>query len=315
MPGMPGGMGFGGGLGGVGGLGGGGLGGGGGFGGIGLGTMTVASYPPAGSVEGAYLKGYGVIFCVAMNSAPSDVSVRSLKPVAKAGDWEEVQRQVRGDKPAKKKKGRLAPTVTEIILKAFAENGKHFSQLKADEVLTVVVTFRYPQPASKGGSKPTTPAGKPSTTAESSTRAPAALAEKRLQNPASARDYELLADLLLKQGKAAEAVDALKKSLDMDAPAADRIRLFRKLAQAYLASDRDAEAQKTLQSVAELKQKSPAAKSAAAPAPAPRSLPPQLIISAPKALLDRVGAGQITLEDFHRAVTIDAHGLPLIENP
>jgi hypothetical protein len=38
-------------------------------------------------------------------------------------------------------------------------------------------------------------------------------------------------------------------------------------------------------------------------------VPPQVIISARKALLEQVGSGQMSLEDFYRNVTIYRRGL------
>jgi hypothetical protein len=116
--------------------------------------------------------------------------------------------------------------------------------------------------------------------------------------------------LLLKQGKAKEAISALKKALNLESAANNRINLYRKLAQAYLAADQESDAQATLKTLAELRKKTPNFRNIAVEGPPSRQgPPPQLIISAPKSLLDRVGNGQMTFEEFARAVTREVHGL------
>jgi hypothetical protein len=308
---------------------------------------------PSTTVEGAYLRGYGIAFSVGMPGLPRGVGTPLRKPTTKLSDWEELQRQVRGEKTPPKSPPQSSPSVTEVILHALAENGKHFSQLKPDEVLTVVVTFRDPNPPATtplagfgaaaqagqagdaggrggagGGSfgggggglggrsgQPGQPGsgvagglgggpgqpGQPEGAADAGTKSSA---------PSSAHDYELLADLLLKQGKAKEAVTSLRKALETESAAGNRIKLYHKLAQAYLAANQEGDALKTLQTLTELKKKAPNFRNVAGERPAPRQgPPPQLIISAPKSLLDRVGSGQITFEAFSREVSREVRGL------
>jgi tetratricopeptide (TPR) repeat protein len=258
-------------------------------------------------------------------------------------DWEEIQRQVRGDKTTPKSQPQQAPSVTEVILHALADNGKHFSQLKPDEVLTVVVTFREPHPgttpplATFGADMPSGGAdgepggrgrggrggaggagggagglfgGRGGAGGGSGQPGGGGDAGTKSSSPSSAHDYELLAALLLKQGKAKEAVASLKKALELESVASNRINLYHKLAQAYLAADQDADAQKALQTLAELRKKSPTFRNVAGERPSSRQgPPPQLIISAPKSLLDRVGSGQISFEAFAREVSREVRGL------
>src|SRR5262249_23750042 len=126
--------------------------------------------------------------------------------------WGQTRRELRGvkeeRKPAAAKKKELEVcgpgTVGEAVLKMLAESGHHFSHLTENETLTVVITFR-------GGEEPQRPKAHdpaqapPQKPATSSTSTSSATVEKKAE-PSSARDYELLGDLHLKQGRAQEAV-------------------------------------------------------------------------------------------------------------
>jgi hypothetical protein len=306
------------------------------------------NYGPTGFIEGAYLRDYGVVFSVEVSSVPhdsNDLTVRPPQPSAKTSDWEEVQRQLRGQKPAKKPSPKVTPTVTELILKTLADNGKHFTQLKPEEMLTIIVTFRGGL-ARSGGTSTT---AYQDLTAEAGLGAPGAAPAvgagtgrggpggaggsggppmagpggtgpgggfggggRSRSQASSAEDLELLADLQLKQGKASEAALVLKKVLEREKATGNRLRLYRKLAQAYLASDQEAAAEKTLQTLLELRKKTPGSGGGPGKQPpaSPPPVPPQLIISARKALLDQVGGGHMSREEFYRTVTIHRRGWP-----
>src|SRR5262249_11261334 len=124
-------------------------------------------------------------------------------------------------------------TVGEAVLKMLAESGHHFSHLTENETLTVVITFR-------GGEEPQRPKAHdpaqapPQKPATSSTSTSSATVEKKTE-PSSARHYELLGDLHLKQGRAQEAVSAYAKAVELDPEPKRAAVLNRKLAQAYLA--------------------------------------------------------------------------------
>ena len=126
-------------------------------------------------------------------------------------------------------------------------------------------------------------------------------------NPSTATDYELLADLQLKQGRVAEAIAGYKRAVDLAPGSRELVGLYRKLAQAYLAREQDAKArdaiERGMQFLAAM-QKEPA------PRPQPTgmaaALPSQqLIISVPKSLLDRVAAGQIGFPQFRDAAHVE----------
>lgn len=139
--------------------------------------------------------------------------------------------------------------------------------------------------------------------------------EGAAQAPVSIRDHELLGDMLMKQGKAQEAIKAFQRALNFNPPPKHTASLYRKIAQADLMVPDDAAAKKALEMAAEsLKQAgdttntgSPGA-GGAGKASSPPSLPSKLIISAPKRLLDQAGEGKIPYADFRRQATIDYFG-------
>ncbi|HEV3144259.1 MAG TPA: hypothetical protein VGZ47_10270 [Gemmataceae bacterium] len=132
------------------------------------------------------------------------------------------------------------------------------------------------------------------------------------------RDYELLGDLHVRQGKINEAIDAFSKAVNaaktatIAQPAGEdakanvervkqRVRdLSVKLARVLLDAGRVDEAQKALVMDTQIKVLPPSA-SGAPPVP----LPAKLTISAPKRLLEAVGSGKISYDEFRKQATID----------
>jgi tetratricopeptide (TPR) repeat protein len=133
------------------------------------------------------------------------------------------------------------------------------------------------------------------------------------QTPASVRDFELLGDRLFKQGKYLEAIKAFQRALNLNPSAKQSAALYRRIAQADLAMDDAAAAKKALAMADELLKENvdPSQKSSSGvgKGASSSSLPSKLIISAPKKLLDQVGAGKISYADFRRQATIDYLGL------
>jgi tetratricopeptide (TPR) repeat protein len=237
--------------------------------------------------------------------------------------------------------------ITEEILKILAENGHHFSQIAPDEKITVVITFREPAHMASAQSGTGMQAGNPLSAwgnnpefgAQTWDNQPQAQSweaqpqgagnsldnsgfEKSItgspgtKTPASLRDYELLGDRLLKEGKAREAIRAFQQALNLNPPAKQTASLYRKIAQADLIIEDDAAAKKALEMAAEnLKQASEGPKesgssSAGGSGKAPSSprLPAKLIIAAPKRLLDQMAAGGIRFEDFRKQAGIEYLG-------
>ena len=137
-------------------------------------------------------------------------------------------------------------------------------------------------------------------------------AEPKKEQPrevsASAKDNILLGDLQHKQGKYKEAVEAYKnalKNLDPDKDQETYRQVSIKLAQVLLSQGEAEEAKKLLEKALEKKAPKEVAKPPEQPQPVATPLPAKLIISAPKKLLDQVGEGKITLEEFKKQATVD----------
>ncbi|HEV2946475.1 MAG TPA: hypothetical protein VGX70_03810, partial [Gemmataceae bacterium] len=130
-----------------------------------------------------------------------------------------------------------------------------------------------------------------------------------LPRPASIRDYELLGDMQLKQGKAQEAIKAFQRALNLSPPAKQAASLYQKISQADLMIEDVPAAKKAMEMAVEnLKLAGEPAKNqstggSAKTEPRP-SLPSKLIISAPKKLMDLV-ADKLPYSQFRRQVTID----------
>ncbi len=302
---------------------------------------------PAIQLEGVYLKGQGVVFTTTLphhGKVAEDPHSGKLLPMSACTKchepsfskrveetfqtaqkmpslWEQTRREVRGVKeeqkpaPAKHKDLEVCGpgTVGEAVLHLLAEQGRHFSHLADSENLTVVVTFR-------GGEEPraakaTDAAANASKTSNDSNQRPQNPLEDKLRttegapaNPSSARDYELLGDLHLKQNRHEDAVKAFQKAIDQKPEPKQMAALYRKLAQAYLNMEKDAQAQEAVRKAVEWLRKHQEATAKAPqsnPPAAARPLPAKLIISAPKKLLDLAGSGKISFEEFKKAATVE----------
>ena len=260
-------------------------------------------------------------------------------------DWERARRQVLGEpvEPAMVRERPVQPSLREIILKTLAENGRHFTQLGPNDNLTVVVTFRggdgihTSAPFFGGGGmgggfggvrsgKPTfgggagggaigaapiggfpgggPPGGGGGLEGPGSAEGLAQLAGA-LTKPSSVRDYELLGDLVLKQGKADEAIKAYKAAVGMSSDPNQLAALYRKLAQAYLTRSQDTRALEALQKALGFLGQEAKAK---IPPKAPKAvvnLPAQLVISVPKRLADAYASGALPFDRFREAVHVE----------
>jgi tetratricopeptide (TPR) repeat protein len=295
-----------------------------------IGWVSTLRYPPA---EGVYLKGHGVVFTLTL-PPQKDLKPSAPAPSEKAlTEWERERKELRGEKVdgAGAEKKAKEPTIADILIKLLAENGKHFTQLAPDETVTIVVTFRqteggagavdpilinhfYPQdsylrpnqlnlyqlqvdqPANKNSTKEIkTGEGAPASSGEVTTKGPSA----------KAKDSLLLGDLHYKQGKFAEAADAYTAALKelQDLKESDTYaEACRKLAQALLAEDKPEEAKAHLEQWIKYKKVETAPAKKDAPA---AQAPTKLILSAPKKLLDQVGSGKMSLEEFKKQVTVE----------
>jgi hypothetical protein len=290
-----------------------------------------ASLAAPTNIEGVYLKGQGALYTLTLPPpSPSRAASTKKTSAAPVSDWERFRRSVRGDQPPSKetetvkessedgvfaeleKSGHLG--ITEEILKILADNGRNFSHLAPDEKITVAITFRQPKAAAANQSQPGAMNGlnawgnqqDASTTWGANVSNPLGVSG---QAPASIRDFELLGDMQLKQGKAQEAIKAFQRALDLSPPAKQAASLYQKISQADLMIEDVPAAKKALEMAVEnLKLATEPAKNqsrgGSAKIESRPSLPPKLIISAPKKLLDLV-ADKLPYAQFRRQLTID----------
>lgn len=254
-------------------------------------------------LEGVYLKGQGVVYSVTLPPPAQDPRATARMSAKARSDWERMRQALRRGKPEAQEKPRAvrSPSLTETILKVLAKNGRHFSWLGDEESLTVVITFRAPrQSITPRASASSLTFPNPSYRPNQAVFAP--------QNSAGGegggyrtRDYELLGDLHLKQGRAQEGLNAYQKGIELEPENAKLVRLWRKIAQAYLTLGKDDQAAKALEMVLKIEKKTaqPVDKKAAKSS---MPLPAKLIISAPKKLLEQLD--KITYEEFHKGATV-----------
>ncbi len=114
----------------------------------------------------------------------------------------------------------------------------------------------------------------------------------------------------LKQGKAQEAIKAFQRALNLSPPPKQVAALYQKISQADLMSGDIIAATKSMEMAMEnLKLAAEPAKNqstgGSAKIESRPSLPPKLIISAPKRLMNMVADKQLPYAQFRRQVTID----------
>lgn len=274
--------------------------------------------------EGIYLKGQGVIYTMTLPPSAEDPRPEAPRPPQRTvSDWDRVRRELRNEKPEdedQSKKTKHA-TLGDMVLKVLADNGHHLAQLGANESLTIAITFRSAggsedvantilvgelKNASPNDAQPAQTAG--NTTATTTTGSSGGTSTTSTTGKTSVNDYELLADLQAKQGKTDEAIKAYREALEQKPGANKDAEINRKLATLLLSQNKVAEARAALDRL-EADLRSVSNQKAAAPKKEtnrrPDVLPAKLIISAPKNLLDQVGAGKITYDDFKKACTVE----------
>jgi hypothetical protein len=289
------------------------------------GTTYAAYDGSVSSVEGVYLPGYGVVMTLTLPASRRDGKASDDQPVSKPmSDWDRAQAEWRGEKPAASPQTGAArlPSVRDIILHVLADNGHHVSHLRDDERITVVVTFRggdsffAPMSTTLGStSNPFQPMMGASSSMNQMGVAPLITAQQGSGNkqPSSARDYEMLGDLHLKQMQYQAAAEAYKKAISVheEESQGNRSADSQKLLSTLLA--RQAQAQIGMgqndRAVALLQQAQSAGSTlnpatAKAPASKPR-VPTKLIISATRRQLGALGAGQMNFDEFRRSASVE----------
>jgi hypothetical protein len=275
--------------------------------------------PEFAEAEGVYLKGHGVVYTVTLPPVKHDVKAPAAKAPGKTlSDWERVRNELHGTpSPADPAAASAPPSLADTVLRLLAKNGHHFTRLSAKERVTVVITFREP-----GGKTTATVSGvtRPGVPLYGTPNpmGPPGMAQLPGGTPAgtfvgarpsTARDYELLGDLHLRQGRAQEAGDAYRKALDAlqgpGAKTADARTLWRKLAASALMKAEKSPSEVRDQLVKRAVEYLQRAQGAATATPAAGRLPARLIISAPKELLDQAGPGKMSLAEFRRAARVE----------
>jgi tetratricopeptide (TPR) repeat protein len=124
----------------------------------------------------------------------------------------------------------------------------------------------------------------------------------------------------MKQGKIQEAIKAYTRAVELKPSSAQLSSLYRKLAKAYLSLDESSTGDDRYKEVIAqaLKwlhryQEELAAKGGKTPAAAKSALPQQIILSATKKLLDAVGSGQISFDEFRRSGIIEYVNVPKLD--
>jgi hypothetical protein len=129
-------------------------------------------------------------------------------------------------------------------------------------------------------------------------------AARALAEVSSGRDYELLGDLHVKEGRLKEAAEVYKQAAERETDPRHAAALYLKIAGIYLSGDKDeAKARKAMDRARELLGSADKPRTVKPVAAAP--VPAKLIISASKQLLDQVGAGKISFEPFEKAATVE----------
>jgi hypothetical protein len=284
-------------------------------------TLPPPHAPIFAPAEGVYLKGRGVVYTITLPPTAHSVKTASAKPSAKPlSDWDRARNEIRGA-PAEPDTTSAAPppSLTDTILRLLAKNGHQFKQLGPNEKLTVVVTFRQPGDGIEQAASTTTVGGPttgPASAGVGSGVTPAGTVTQASYGsngssrpPSSARDFELMGDLHIKQGRAQEAAHAYQKALELKpggARSAEESRLYRKLAQVYLTvaeqsppHQRDAIVRRAIDFLQRVAQQTDGAQ------PAPAALPGRLVISARKGVLDQAGSGKMTPSEFRQASSVE----------
>jgi hypothetical protein len=256
------------------------------------------------TLEGVYLKGQGVVYTATLSSLQPPGKAEKTQPVS---EWESVRRQLRNEKEeARKAETSKPPSLSDVLLNVLAENGHHFSHLGENESLTIVLTVHDTNPPSPARKS----AGKGSEgSVKTESQAPKVVDNTDLQGKVS--DRELLGDLHQKQGHYEEAIKAFGEAAAREpGPGPNEARrLYRKLAQCYLALGEDEKVRKVLDHLSSLRNGSAEAKDKSAPTSKPAArLPVKLILSAQKKLLDEAKGGKIPFEDFRRGARVEMIG-------
>jgi hypothetical protein len=260
-------------------------------------------------LEGTYFKGQGVVYSVTLPLPARDPRKDSGKDSARTlSDWERTRKEIHHENVSgpEKPNRTKSPSLTEVILQVLHQNGRHFTPLSADESLTVAITFRGDRRATwTGGGL------RYSTTYTEMKRADPNVNFFQ-NNPYKtgdvSRDYELLGDLHMKQGKVQEALQAFTRAHRESRSGEKKTQLLRRIAQVYLALGKDAEAAHILEALRKGEKKLPDDKKNGKARAA--DLPPKLIITVSKKLIESAAANKLTFAEFRKQAKVQYLNFP-----
>jgi hypothetical protein len=294
--------------------------------------------------QGVYLKGQGVVYSLTVPLHFQKPVAGPDKPAPKEPtEWERVRRELRGEKvEAAKPHEPGGSSIADAVLKVLADNGKNLTRLPDGESVTVAITLPATQACvqchtgsgsgmMRGGAPGMMPPGVPPT--GSGGGAPGGLGRSggggvpggeapgggRVESEtdtsrAEFRKYALLGDLAMKQHDYNQAVEAFMKAAgvykevphEADAQL-EVIEVGSKLARALMALGKKAEAERVVQSIAKMTDRLAGTVAPAKPAEGKQQmpLPAKLIIKVPKALIDQMGPGKMTFEEFRKAASVE----------
>lgn len=297
--------------------------------------------PGLAEVSGVYLKGYGAVFTLTLPPQPLTTGGELPKTGKGLSEWERTRRELHGERveatPALRES---KPRLDHTILRLLHRNG-HFLHLAEGEKVTVVVTFAGAEPfvmdpgqlavlrahvkgqpldakqldalrdyvkahpearqyadylartAQAQGMAPTTPGG--------GGAGPSMQASGH-------RDYELLGDLQLKQGRLKEAIAAYQQAIGQQPDPKRATAVYGKLAQGYLLLQQGSAApgqrhivEKAIAYLQKIQQEA----SGTTGASTDSGRHAQLIISVPRTVLERSVTASWSAEEFRRQASVE----------
>lgn len=300
--------------------------------------------------EGTYLKGHGVAFTATINPSAAVVlntPQKSLALLAGCGkchdsasvkllveppaepapkpmsDWDRVRQQLRGAKDEPKSPAARVRVqdicspgnLTDIFLKAFAENGHNFKQLPASESLTVALSL----PGLRARPQRATGEGTSGVTALRNAEEVASLGDLHLKQQKFADASKCFTDAVrrLEQQPLSFAPETSAETVQKTVTEANKLlrSCYAKNAQALLGLGKTAEARDALTKADGAKVISLSTWETKGAAPKGSGdgaipLPAKLMISVSKKALDDVHAGKIDLEQFKKLAEVQTFNFP-----
>lgn len=296
-----------------------------------------------GSLQGHYLRGHGLVYTGMMPLPTRPVVAQTPKEDPKRSDWEDARRELRGERVDRTQTREDANiSIADTLLKVMAENGHRLKLLPDGESLTVALTLGASQDCArchdagqwhrldlrsnsirsydmdKSASTETSAPRKPLVTGNNSAAAGGtAGAAKDLRATAreEAQKAVMLGDLHVKQGQTAQAAELYRKALEVlhkiENPASDWemeiMELTVKWSRLMVALGKKDEATEALKRVAERVERFTKSRVQAKSAKESEEIPlaSRLILRVPKKVLDQMGTGKMTYEDFRKSSTIE----------